>query len=212
MLQGSNLAIFLIFTVWTSMPNFMVFWKHEFQTPIICPCLMWNFPYQISHFSCFGNKTGCLQLLLRWECIKPSTNSYQTISIHEWIQVVISWTFVQFNTAFFHVHSINFLLNHSYNFFFSSLKKMVFVICRMIAFDSSLYLYCNTIPTIRFILFQFDILFSSLNSISSFDEVTHTCASFFTSGSSVDNLPFDLSIFQVEADLHKKKGPSNGLC
>ena len=26
------------------MPNFMVFWKHGFQAPIICPCLMWNFP------------------------------------------------------------------------------------------------------------------------------------------------------------------------
>ena len=41
---SSNLAFFLIFTVWTSMSIFMVFWKHGFQAPIICPCLMWNFP------------------------------------------------------------------------------------------------------------------------------------------------------------------------
>ena len=51
-------------------------------------------------FSCFGSKTGCLKLLLRYSQLQPSTNFYQTINIHEWIQVVYSWTFVQFNTAF----------------------------------------------------------------------------------------------------------------
>ena len=28
-----------------AMPNFMVLWNHGFQAPIICPCLMWNFPH-----------------------------------------------------------------------------------------------------------------------------------------------------------------------
>ena len=51
--------------------------------------------------------------------------------------------------------------------------------------------------------------FSSLDSISSFIEVIYKCASFFTSGSSADILLFDLSIFQVEADLHRKDSPSN---
>ena len=43
--SGYKAQIWLFsFTIWTSMSNFMVFWKHGFQVPIICPCLMWNFP------------------------------------------------------------------------------------------------------------------------------------------------------------------------
>ena len=33
------------FPVQTYVQNFMDFWKYGFQTPIICPSLMWNFPY-----------------------------------------------------------------------------------------------------------------------------------------------------------------------
>ena len=40
-----------LFTVWTSASNFMVFWKHGFQVPISCTCLMWNFPTTKNIFS-----------------------------------------------------------------------------------------------------------------------------------------------------------------
>ena len=176
---------------------------------------MTPFKYQISYFLLFWQKNWVFTTVVELRMLQPSTNSYQTISIHEWIQVVeLFFNFkLLFSMSIVSISPWNLRFWTILMISFSAAWKWLLLLSVEwsvdLTFDSTLYLYCNTIPTIRFILFQFGILFSSLNSISSFNEVTHTCASFFTSGFSADNLPFDLSIFQVEADLHKKDDPSD---
>ena len=119
-------------------PSVLIFLVLQCSTTSTMSTLgMTPFKYQISYFFLFQQQNWMFTTVVDMRMLQPSTNSYHTISIHEWIQVVNSWTFVQFNTAFFHVHSINFLLkssflNHSHDFFFNGLKIMVAVICGMI--------------------------------------------------------------------------------
>ena len=177
------------------------------------------FKYQISYLFLFRQQNWVFITVVQMRMLQPSTNSYQTISTHEWIHIVNSDLFFNFTLLF----SMFMASISPWNLCFWTILMISFpaswkqrlllsVECSDdLTFDIYLYLHCNTIQTICFILFQFDIQFSSLNSISSFNEVTHTCTSFFTSGSSADNFPFQLSIFQVEADVHKKNGPLNHI-
>ena len=124
---------------------------------------MTPFKYQISYFFLFRQQNWVFTTVVDMRMLQPSTNSYQTISTNKWIQVINSWTFLQFHTAFLKFHFWTILMIS-----FSATWKWLLLSVEWsvdLTLDSSLYLYCNPIPTIRFILFQFDILFSSLNSV-----------------------------------------------
>ena len=126
---------------------------------------MTPFKYEISYFFLFWQQNWMFATVVEMRMLQPSTNSYQTISTHEWIQVVNSWTFLQFHTAFFHVHSINLPLKssfliHSYDFSFSGLKIMVVVVCRMIYWSTFVALCTGTAtPSQLYVSSYSDLIF-----------------------------------------------------